>query len=43
MKKLLLAIVAALGAALAFRRVRRGRDEQELWSEATDPVTPSGA
>jgi hypothetical protein len=38
-KKLLVAAVAAIGGALALRKVAAGRNaEQDLWAEATDRV-----
>ena len=40
MKKLLVVLVAVLGALLAYRRVQASRVEQDLWAEAVDPVTP---
>ena len=39
--KLLLVLVAAAGAALGISRVRAGRDEADLWHEATTPGTPA--
>ncbi|MGQ0624663.1 MAG: DLW-39 family protein [Sporichthyaceae bacterium] len=38
MKKLLVATLAAVGGALAFKKMKAGKDEQDLWAEATDPV-----
>ncbi|MGQ0629933.1 MAG: DLW-39 family protein [Sporichthyaceae bacterium] len=38
MKKLLMATVAAVGGALAFKKIKAGKEEQDLWAEATDPV-----
>ena len=39
MKKLLvLVLVAAAGAAVAWRKVQSDRAEQALWAEVTDPV-----
>jgi hypothetical protein len=43
LKKLLAAALAGLGAAFAYRKVARSRDEQALWSEATDPIDRPGA
>lgn len=40
MKKVLAAFLAAAGGLLVWRRVSRDRAEQDLWAEATDPVTP---
>lgn len=37
-KKLLMAALAAAGGALAFKKLKGGKDEQDLWAEATDPV-----
>ncbi|WP_235215461.1 DLW-39 family protein [Phaeacidiphilus oryzae] len=41
MKKLLLIVLAALGGYFVYRQVQADRAEQDLWTEATDPV-PSG-
>ncbi len=38
MKKLVLAAIAAAGGALAFKKMKAGKEEQDLWAEATDPV-----
>lgn len=38
MKKLLLVILAAAGAAFAKRKMDEGKNEQALWAEATDNV-----
>ena len=40
MKKLLLASAAGLTGLLAYRKLQQSRIEQDLWREATDPVTP---
>jgi hypothetical protein len=37
-KKLVLAALAAAGGALAFKKLKAGKEEQDLWAEATDPV-----
>ncbi len=38
-KKMLIAAVAALGGALALRKVTNDRNaEQDLWAEATDRI-----
>jgi hypothetical protein len=37
-KKLLLSLLAAAGGALAFKKYREGKNEEDLWAEATDPV-----
>jgi hypothetical protein len=37
-KKLLLAALAAAGGALAFKKLKAGKEEQDLWAEATDPA-----
>jgi hypothetical protein len=37
-KKLLLAVLATAGGALAFKKIKAGKEEQDLWAEATDPV-----
>ena len=41
MKKVLLVLVAAAGAALAKKKLDAGRSEQALWAEATDSVEPA--
>ena len=41
MKKLMLVLVAAAGAAFAKKKLDDGRTEQALWAEATDPVDPA--
>lgn len=38
MKKLLVAALAAAGGAFAFKKIKAGKEEQDLWAEATDPV-----
>ena len=38
MKKLLLVILAATGAAIAKKKMDEGKKEQALWAEATDTV-----
>lgn len=38
MKKILLVLAGAAGAALAKQRFDQSRSEQALWAEATDPV-----
>ncbi|MDP9394891.1 MAG: DLW-39 family protein [Actinomycetota bacterium] len=38
MKKLLVVAAAAAGSLAAWRRVQQTRAEQDLWSEATDPI-----
>ncbi|MCD0482217.1 MULTISPECIES: DLW-39 family protein [Streptomycetaceae] len=42
MKKLLLIALAAVGGYFVYRQVQADRAEQDLWTEATDPV-PAGA
>lgn len=37
-KKLLLLVVAAIGGLLVYRQVQSDKSEQDLWTEATDPV-----
>jgi len=39
-KKLLLAALTVVGGLLAYRKVQADRAEQDLWTEATDPVDP---
>ena len=41
MKKLLLVILAAAGAAIAKKNMDEGKNEQALWAEATDTVHKS--
>ncbi len=41
MKKLLLVLLAVIGAAVAKKKMDAGKNEQALWAEATDPVTKS--
>ncbi|NYI05394.1 DLW-39 family protein [Allostreptomyces psammosilenae] len=44
MKKLLVVALAAVGGFLVYRQIQADRREQDLWTEATDPVpTASGA
>ena len=38
MKKLLLVLLAAVGAAFAKKKMEEGKNEQALWAEATDTV-----
>ena len=38
MKKLLLVLLAATGAAFAKKKMDAGKHEQALWAEATDTV-----
>jgi hypothetical protein len=39
MKKLLLVLLAAAGAAFAKKKMDQGKAEQALWAEATDNVS----
>ena len=41
MKKLLLIVVAAVGALVASKKIKAGQEEQALWAEATDNVDKS--
>ena len=41
MKKLLLVILAAVGAAIAKKKMDESKNEQALWAEATDTVHKS--
>lgn len=41
MKKLLLVVLAAAGAAFAKKKIDEGKKEQALWAEATDNVDKS--
>jgi hypothetical protein len=38
MKKLLLVLLTAAGAAIAKKKMDEGKNEQALWAEATDNV-----
>ena len=42
-KKLLLLVLAVVGGFLAYRQINADRAEQDLWTEATDPVKPAGS
>ncbi len=39
MKKILLVLLAAAGAAFAKKKIDDGRSEQALWAEATDNIS----
>jgi len=41
MKKVLLVLAAAIGAAVARKKLEESRAEQELWAQATDNVDPA--
>jgi hypothetical protein len=41
MKKILVILLAAAGAAFAKKKLDEGRTEQALWAEATDTVHKS--
>ncbi|WP_198532835.1 DLW-39 family protein [Carbonactinospora thermoautotrophica] len=41
MKKLFLIALAAVGGFLIYRQIQADRAEQDLWTAATDPVTPA--
>ena len=41
MKKILVILLAAAGAAFAKKKMDEGRTEQALWAEATDTVDKS--
>lgn len=41
MKKLLLLTLVAAGGFLVYRQVQADKAEQDLWTEATDPVPAS--
>ncbi|WP_215727636.1 DLW-39 family protein [Nocardioides piscis] len=41
MKKLVMILLAAAGAAFAKKKMDEGKTEQALWAEATDPVAKS--
>lgn len=38
MKKILLVLLAAVGAAVAQKKISESKKEQALWAEATDNV-----
>jgi hypothetical protein len=40
-KKILLLALAVVGGLVAYRQVQSDRAEQDLWTEATDPVKPA--
>lgn len=39
MKRVILLVLAAIGAFLVYRQIQAGKAEQDLWAEATDSVT----
>jgi hypothetical protein len=39
-KKLIVLAIAVAGAVWAWRKTQADSAEQDLWAEATDPVTP---
>lgn len=41
MKKLVLAVVAAVGVVVAGRKLQESKAEQALWAEATDTLPKS--
>lgn len=41
MKKILLVLLAAIGAAFAKKKMDESKKEQALWAEATDTVDKS--
>ena len=41
MKKIILVLLAAAGAAFAKKKMDEGKSEQALWAEATDAVKRS--
>ncbi len=41
MKKLIVILLAAAGAAFAKKKIDAGKSEQALWAEATDTVHKS--
>lgn len=42
-KKLIVLAIAVAGAVWAWRKTQADAAEQDLWAEATDPVTPRKA
>lgn len=40
-KKLIILALVAVGGWFAYKKIQAGKAEQNLWAEATDPVTPS--
>jgi hypothetical protein len=44
MKKVVLAALVGVAGYLGYKKMQAAaREEQDLWAEATDPVTPSQA
>jgi hypothetical protein len=43
MKKVVLAALVGVAGYLGYKKMQAAREEQDLWAEATDPVTPSEA
>lgn len=41
MKKIVLVVLAAAAAVFAKKKLDASREEQALWAQATDPVTPA--
>ena len=41
-KKLLLVALVGLGGWFLYKRLQAGKEEQNLWAEATDTVSPAG-
>ena len=41
MKKLVLLVIAAVGAVFAFKKTKAGQHEAALWAEVTDSVKRS--
>jgi hypothetical protein len=40
-KKILLAAVLVAGGWFVYKRLQSGKAEENLWAEATDPISPS--
>lgn len=41
-KKSLLLVLVAVGGWFIYKRLQAGKEEQYLWAEATDAVSPAG-
>lgn len=41
MKKVILAAIVIAGGWFVYKRLQAGRAEENLWAEATDPITPA--
>lgn len=41
-KKVLLAAIVLAGGWFVYKRLQSDKAEENLWAEATDPISPSG-